>query len=79
MNHSLGKCQCHPRDSQMMGFGEAQAPSIASMLLNPGDTLKQYEDKAVKFAAYAVAALVILNHLQLHIALNQKLKKFKRS
>lgn len=80
MIHKCKPCQNHLRDEQLSGFGNVSSGfSLAEVLTNPDQVIEKYKGEAIKYGAYAIGALVILNHLQLHIALNQKLKRFMRS
>lgn len=70
---------CHHNESGLMGFGNTGF-SLADALTNPDQVIEKYKGEAIKYGSYAIIALVVLNHLQLHVALNQKLKRFiKRS
>lgn len=77
MNHSCKPCQQHLKDDQLEGFGFGEL-SLAQVLTNPNQVIETYKQQAIVYGAYLVGALVIANHLQLHIALNQKLKKLRR-
>jgi hypothetical protein len=77
MNHNCKPCQQHLKDEGLSGFGAGEL-SLAQVLTNPNEVIETYKQQAIVYGAYVVGALVILNHLQLHIALNQKLKRFMR-
>lgn len=68
---------CHKQESGLTGFGNTGF-SLADALTNPDQVIEKYKGEAIKYGSYAIIALVVLNHLQLHVALNQKLKRFMK-
>lgn len=76
MIHNNCSCQTHLRNDKLEGFGAGEL-SLAQALTQPEVFIDKYKSEAIKYGLYGIVTLVVLNHIQLHMALNHKIKKFR--